>query len=82
MEDEASAEHETSQLYKYYTFSLLSQLFFYQCYGISTAIDMLYEYKWSLLFCFFFTRHGGVNDVILSVGQTGLCFFYFYFILL
>ncbi len=58
-ENEASAEHETSQLYKYYTFLLLSQLF-YQCYGINTAIDILYEYKWSLLF---FTRRGGVNDV-------------------
>lgn len=41
------------------TFLLLSQLF-YQCYGINTAIDILYEYKWSLLF---FTRRGGVNDV-------------------
>lgn len=58
-ENEASAEHETSQLYKYYTFLLLSQLF-YQCYGINTAIDILYEYKWSLLF---FTRRGGVSDV-------------------
>ncbi len=58
-ENEASAEHETSRLYKYYTFLLLSQLF-YQCYGTNTAIDILYEYKWSLLF---FTRRGGVNDV-------------------
>lgn len=49
----------TSQLYKYYTFLLLSQLF-YQCYGINTAIDIMYEYKWSLLFS---TRHSGVNDV-------------------
>lgn len=57
-ENEASAEHETSQLYKYYTFLLLSR--FYQCYGINTAIDILYEYKWLLLF---FTRHSGVNDV-------------------
>lgn len=30
---------------------------FYQCYGINTAIDILYEYKWSLLF---FTGCGGV----------------------
>lgn len=73
---EASAEHETNQLYKYYTFLLLSQLF-YQCYGFNTAIDILYEYKWSLLFSYQMRR---VNDDICFPEQAGwtLCFLFLY----
>lgn len=73
----ASAEHETNQLYKYYTFLLLSQLF-YQCYGINTAIDILYEYKWLLLFSYQTRRVNDDDDICFLSRQTGLCVFYFF----
>lgn len=50
---------------------------FYQCYGINTAIDILYEYKWSLLF---FYRAAVVYSVVrFSERRAGLCCVYCFF---